>query len=48
LDAFDTTGACADKLKLILMLLGANGASIATAVASPNNTLFVNFINGHF
>jgi len=48
LGAFDIAGTSADMLTLMLTLLGTNGASIAVAVASPNNTLFVDFINGHF
>ena len=45
--AFDAMGADADRLTLMLMLFGANGASIAVAVASPNNTLFTDFIVPH-
>jgi hypothetical protein len=36
-----------DMLILMLTLFGANGASIAVAVASPNNTLFADFILPH-
>jgi hypothetical protein len=45
--AFAEMGVDADILTLILILFGANGASIAVAVASPNNTLFTDFIVPH-
>jgi hypothetical protein len=47
LGALVTTGASADILTLMLTLLGANGASIAVAVASPRNNLLTDFINDH-